>query len=320
MTDAAASGVPARGGGPARPPCGVIGAGSLGAGIAQRLAGTGHPVVAFDLDAERVAALAEAGVSPGSSAREVAERSQFIVLALPDTSHIEACLEGDDDGLAAGLTAGSLVLLVSTVDPSTPGDVARRLAPLGVDVLDTPVSGGPVAARSGTLALMVGGSPDAFDRARPVLDCLGDRVVHIGPVGSGEIAKLVNNLMGAVIAVGIAEGLALAAKAGVDVEQVRRAVSGGSGGSWILSEWIPRTVLTRERPTHFAVDLMCKDMGLVRELAERLDVPIAAGALAETTFAELQRSGHGQEDFSILAAVLAQRAGTSLPVVDPAEG
>jgi 3-hydroxyisobutyrate dehydrogenase-like beta-hydroxyacid dehydrogenase len=293
---------------------GVVGAGAIGAGVARRLATTGHAVCAYDLDAARVGALAEAGVSPAASARDLARRSEVVVLALPDTPHITAAVEGDD-GVAAGLRPGTVVLLASTVDPETPRALERRLAPLGAALLDTPVSGGPVAAQHGTLALMVGGSPEAFARARPVLDVLGDRVVHIGPVGSGEVAKLVNNLMGAVIAVGIAEGLALAAKAGVDVERVRRAVSGGSGGSWILDQWIPRTVLTEERPTHFAVELMCKDMRLVRELAGRLGVPIDAGALAETTFAELQRAGLGGEDFSVLAAVRAEQAGTTLPVV-----
>lgn len=298
-----------------RPATGVVGTGAIGAGVARRLAATGHAVCAFDVDPERVAALAGAGVVPAGSARDVAARSDVVVLALPDTPHIEAAIEGDD-GLAAGLRPGALVLLTSTVDPGTAQALERRLTPLGAAVLDSPVSGGPVAAEQGTLALMVGGEEDAFARARPVLDVLGDRVVHIGPVGSGEVTKLVNNLMGSVIAVAIAEGLALAAKAGVDVERVRAAVAGGSGGSWILSEWLPRTVLTAERPTHFAIDLMCKDMRLVRELAERLEVPIEAGALAERTFEELRRDGHGREDFSILAAVRAEQAGAELPVPD----
>jgi 3-hydroxyisobutyrate dehydrogenase-like beta-hydroxyacid dehydrogenase len=293
---------------------GVVGAGSIGGSAARRLASTGHAVSVFDVDAARVAALGSVGVAAAASAREVASRSEVVVLALPDTPHITAAVEGDD-GLAAGLRPGTVVLITSTVDPETPRALERRLASLDVAVLDTPVSGGPVAAESGTLALMVGGDEDAFDRARPVLDDLGSRVVHIGPIGSGEIAKLVNNLMGAVIAVGIAEGLALAAKAGVDVERVREAVAGGSGGSWILSDWIPRTVLTEERPTHFAIDLMCKDMRLVHELAGRLGVPIAAGALAETTFEDLRRAGLGGEDFSILAAVRAEEAGAMLPVV-----
>ena len=300
-----------------RPSCGVVGVGSLGGAVAGRLAATDHRVSAFDLDAARVTALA--GVAASASAREVAERSDVVVLALPDTPHILSCLDGDD-GLLAGLRAGSLVLLMSTVDPSTPIEVARRVAPLGVELLDTPVSGGPVAAEAGTLAVMVGASAEALLRARPVLDVLGDPVVHVGPVGSGEVAKLVNNLMGSVIAVGVAEGLALAAKAGVDVEQVRRVVAAGSGGSWILREWIPRTVLAPERPTHFAVDLMCKDMRLVRELAARLDVALDAGRLAERTFSELQRSGLGDQDFSILAAVRAEQAGAPLPVADAHAG
>ncbi|HEY8581551.1 MAG TPA: NAD(P)-dependent oxidoreductase [Capillimicrobium sp.] len=297
-----------------RPAVGIVGAGAIGAGAARRLAATGHPVTAFDLDEARVAALAGAGVAAAGSGRELAAGADVVLLTLPDTPHVEAAVEGDD-GLAAGLRPGTTVLLMSTVDPETPRRLAERLGPLGVAVLDSPLSGGPVAAEAGALTLMVGGDDDAFAAARPVLDALGDRVVHIGPVGSGEVAKLVNNLMGAVIAVGIAEGLAVAAKAGVDVERVREAVAGGSGGSWILSEWLPRTVLTAERPTHFAIDLMCKDMRLVRELAGGLGVEIDAGALAERTFEELRRDGLGDQDFSILAAVRAEQAGARLPVV-----
>ncbi|UGS33812.1 2-(hydroxymethyl)glutarate dehydrogenase [Capillimicrobium parvum] len=295
-----------------RPACGVLGAGSIGAGLARRLAARGHEVWAYDLDAARVAQLAPAGVSTAGSARELAQRADVILLALPDTPHILGALDGDD-GLEAGLRAGHAVLVTSTVDPATPRALAQRLAPLGVDVLDTPISGGPVAAEAGTLAIMVGAAPAAFDRLRPLLESLGAHVVHVGGVGDGEVAKLVNNLMGSVIAIGIAEGLALAAKSGVDVDRVIEAVSGGSGGSWILSEWIPRTVLADRGATHFAVDLMVKDMGLVRRLAEAEGVPLAAGALAERLFTELRDAGHGGSDFSILAAVQAQAAGADLP-------
>jgi 3-hydroxyisobutyrate dehydrogenase-like beta-hydroxyacid dehydrogenase len=293
------------------PRCGVLGAGSIGASAAARLAEQGAEVSAFDIDAVRVEALAAQGVAPAANARELAESSEVILVSLPNTPDVEAAF-GGDDGLKAGLAEGKLVLLMSTVDPDEARRLAEELRPLGAELLDTPVSGGPVAARAGELTIMVGGSEDGFERARPVLQQLGDNVVHVGPTGHGETAKLVNNLMGAVIVLGIAEGVALAAKAGLDVERTRQAIAGASGSSWILDEWIPRTILSDPSQTHFAVELMVKDMGLVRELAEANGVPLEAAALAERTFAALKEGGDGGRDFSILLARRAEEAGTEL--------
>lgn len=293
------------------PACGVVGTGSIGASVAQRLASLGTSVCAYDIDAARVKALESAGVSAASTARELAERSDVVILTLPNTPEIDSCMQGPD-GLAAGLKSGSHVLLMSTVDPEAARALADRLRALGVEMLDTPVSGGPVAAIAGELTIMVGAGDQDYERCRPVLEAIGNHVVHVGPVGDGETAKLVNNLMGAVIVLGIAEGLALAAKAGLDVERTRRAISGGSGASWILQEWLPRTILSDPDQTHFAVDLMCKDMGLVRDLAESMEVPLEAGALAKQTFERLRDSGDGGRDFSILLARTAEAIGASL--------
>jgi 2-hydroxy-3-oxopropionate reductase len=295
---------------------GVLGVGALGAAIAARLATEGVAVAAHDLDADRVAALAGVGVGAAGSPTDLADFSDIVLVVLPDTPEIEAAL-GGDTGLEAGLREGAALLLVSTVKPSTARDLARRLAPRGVDVLDTPVSGGPVAARAGALAIMAGGPDAAYARCLPVLEMLG-RPVHVGPIGHGEIAKLANNLMGSVIAMGTAEGLALAAKAGADLDKVREAIAGGSGASWILSDWLPRTVLAGRTDADFSVDLMVKDMEVLEDYARELGVPLHAGELARETFAELRDAGHGGHDFSVLVAVRAAEAGATLPIdLDP---
>ena len=291
---------------------GVLGVGALGAAIAERLANQGLEVVAYDLDAERVAALAAAGVGAATSARDLAQRSDIVLVLLPDTPDIEAAFDGEA-GLEAGLRDGATLLLGSTVNPATPQELARRLVARGIDVLDTPVSGGPFAARAGALAIMVGGSDAAYARCLPVLERLG-RPVHIGPIGHGQIAKLANNLMGSVIAVGIAEGLALAAKAGADLDKVLEAIAGGSGASWILSHWMPRTVLAGRIDADFAVRLMVKDMGVLEEYARELGVPLRAGELARETFTELRDAGHGSHDFSVLVALHAAEAGVPFPI------
>jgi 3-hydroxyisobutyrate dehydrogenase-like beta-hydroxyacid dehydrogenase len=297
------------------PSCGVLGAGSIGGSAAARLAASGARVTSFDLDAGRVAALGADGVTAACSARELAEAAEVIFLALPNTPHIEAAFAGDD-GLRAGLGAGKLVLLMSTIDPDEARRLGGELAAVGAELLDTPVSGGPVAARAGELTIMAGGSEEGFARAKPLLDLLSNHLVHVGPLGAGETAKLVNNLMGSVIVLGIAEGVALAAKAGLDVERTLEAIAGASGSSWILDTWIPRTILSDPSQTHFAVELMAKDMGLVRELAEANGVELEAGALAEKTFTALRDQGDGGRDFSILLARRAEAAGASLGNVD----
>jgi 3-hydroxyisobutyrate dehydrogenase-like beta-hydroxyacid dehydrogenase len=297
------------------PRCGVLGAGSIGGSAAARLASQGVEVATFDIDVDRVAALGAEGVAAAANARELAEGAEVIFMALPNTPHIEAALAGED-GLRAGLRQGTLVMLLSTIDPDEARRIGAELAAAGAELLDTPVSGGPVAARAGELTIMAGGSDAAFERGRPLLALLSDHLVHVGPLGAGETAKLVNNLMGSVIVLGIAEGVALAAKAGLDVERTLEAIAGASGSSWILDTWIPRTILKDPSQTHFAVELMAKDMGLVRELAEENGVELEAGALAEKTFTELRDAGDGNRDFSILLARRAEAAGASLGNVD----
>jgi 3-hydroxyisobutyrate dehydrogenase-like beta-hydroxyacid dehydrogenase len=297
------------------PRVGVLGAGSIGGSAAARLASQGVEVASFDIDAERVAALGSDEVVAAANARELAEGADAIFLALPNTPHIEAALAGED-GLRAGLREGTLVMLLSTIDPDEARRIGAELAEVEAELLDTPVSGGPVAARAGELTIMAGGSDEAFERGKPLLDLLSNHLVHVGPLGAGETAKLVNNLMGSVIVLGIAEGVALAAKAGLDVERTLEAIAGASGSSWILDTWIPRTILKDPSETHFAVELMAKDMGLVRELAEANGVPLEAGALAEKTFTALRDAGDGARDFSILLARRAEAAGASLGDVD----
>jgi 2-hydroxy-3-oxopropionate reductase len=297
-----------------RPSVGVVGVGSLGAAIAERLAAQGFAVTAHDLDPSIAEALAPVGIAWADTPRELAQRSDTILLLLPDTPDILQCLDGED-GLEVGLRDGAAVMIASTVDPESPQAIARRLAPRGVEVLDTPVSGGPVVARQGELVIMVGADEAGWERARPVLEAFG-RPVHVGPVGHGEIAKLANNLIGAVIAIGTAEGMAFAAKSGADPDRVRQAIAGGSGSSWILTDWFPRTVLAGKPDADFAIRLMAKDTRLVEEFAERLGVNAPAARLARQIFTELRDSGVGERDFSYLAEVRAQEAGVH---VEPQE-
>jgi 3-hydroxyisobutyrate dehydrogenase-like beta-hydroxyacid dehydrogenase len=286
--------------------CGVVGCGSLGRGYVRALRAAGIDVVAFDVDDAALDGAVADGALPAGTARELASQCEVVLLAVPDTPHILAAVDGDD-GLAAGLAPGSTLVVTSTVDPATPVALAERLE--GVHVIDAPVSGGPVRAAAGTLAMMVGGSEEAVATARPVLDALADRIVHVGPLGHGEIAKLANNVMGIAITLGIADALALAAKAGADVERVREAALAGSGASWILDEWLPRTVLSGDLSPHFAVDLMRKDLRLIEAFAAEHEVPVDTVPLAREVFDRAAAQGHGGSDFSVVISLQAQRAG-----------
>jgi 2-hydroxy-3-oxopropionate reductase len=286
----------------------VIGAGSLGRGIVSSLARDGFHVTVYDEDAEATAIAARVGGIAAGSAGEVAAASDALLLVLPDSPQIFDVVEEIGNGLATG----SVVLIISTVSPETPVELGRLLEPLGVCVLDCPISGGPGRAEAGELAVMVGGDEAVFERVRPVLDSIGSRVVHIGPLGHGQIAKLANNLMGGVIIQGIAEGLAFAAKAGADVGRVADAIGGGSGSSWILSEWLPATLFAGDFTRRFSLDLMVKDMGIISAMAEALGVPVPAAEVARAAFERAVDEGYGGDDFSRAIELHARHAGTAL--------
>jgi 3-hydroxyisobutyrate dehydrogenase-like beta-hydroxyacid dehydrogenase len=286
--------------------CGVIGTGALGRGIVASLARHGFAVTVHDHDPAAMTAAASAGGVAAASARELAAASDVLLLALPDSPQIFEVI-GE---IAGDLAAGTVVLIISTVTPDTPVALGRLLEPFDVQVLDCPISGGPGRAETGELAVMVGGDEAVFERIRPVLDAIGSRVVHIGPLGHGQIAKLANNLMGGVIIEGIAEGLALAAKAGADVRRVAEAIGGGSGSSWILREWIPETLFAGDYERRFSLDLMCKDMAIISALADELGVEVPAAEVARTAFERAVAEGFGNDDFSRAIQLHARRADT----------
>jgi 3-hydroxyisobutyrate dehydrogenase-like beta-hydroxyacid dehydrogenase len=290
--------------------CGVVGAGAIGHGFVTSLVRAGFPVAVFDVDAAAAAAAGEAGAIVAPSLEALAGGAEVVLLAVPDTPQIEDALAA---GLEAGLRRGSILVITSTVAPETPVELEQRLAARGVDVLDAPLSGGPVKAAAGELAIMVGGPEDVFERCRPVLEALSSHLVHVGATGHGEIAKLVNNLIGAVIVEAIAEGVALAAKSGADVTAVCEAVAGGSGSSWILREWIPETVFRGDYSRRFSLELMAKDMGLIRALAEPLGVPTPALDVAAAAFDRAVAEGYGGFDFSLTVPLRARDVGAELP-------
>lgn len=290
---------------------GIIGLGSIGLAAAERLVEIGRSVVGFDVAKTAHDGLVSVGGSAAATPKEVADRARTILVTVPNTPHILQALEGAE-GLAQGLTSDSTLVIMSTVDQATPAMLAERLEPLGVGVLDAALSGGPDLARSGRLALMVGGSETQLDEVRPILEQLAADIVHVGPHGHGQIAKLAHNLVGIATVIGLAEGLALASKAGADVERVAAAIGAGTASNRILAEWLPRTVFANDYSPRFSLDLMRKDIALIHEVAARLGIAIPILELGAEVFDRASAEGHGREDFSVVIDLRAREVGAPL--------
>jgi 2-hydroxy-3-oxopropionate reductase len=201
--------------------------------MARRLLGAGFPVTVHSRRPGPIEELVVAGAATGESPSDVGLTSDVVITMLPDTPAVEQVVLGED-GVASGVAAGTLVIDMSTIDPSPTRTIAERLASQGVDMLDAPVSGGERGAIDGTLSVMVGGSEQAFARARPILEAMGENIVHVGPSDAGQITKACNQLIVAATIEAVAEALVLAERSGVDPAKVRKALLGGFAGSKIL--------------------------------------------------------------------------------------
>jgi 3-hydroxyisobutyrate dehydrogenase len=238
----------------------VIGLGAMGLPMARRLAGAGHAVTGWDLSPERRAAAQGLAL-----AEDAARGAEAVLLSLP---HDEAVLRAAEAILAAGPAPGAVVLDCSTVAPETPRRLAPRFAEAGFAWVDAPVSGGPAGAAAGTLTVMVGAAPGVLERARPVLEAIAGKVVHVGGPGAGAVAKLVNNLLVASHLLTAAEALRVGRLAGVDTAALLAVVNGASGRSAATEVNFPRWIVSDAFDSGFTAGLMRKDLRLAAALAE----------------------------------------------------
>jgi 2-hydroxy-3-oxopropionate reductase len=281
---------------------GFIGLGIMGKPMARHLLDAGFPLTVHSRSAAPVDELAEAGASRAASPAEVAAASDVVVTMLPDTPDVELVLLGPD-GVASGAAAGSLVVDMSSVDPIPTRSFAERLAGQGVDMLDAPVSGGEKGAIDAALSIMVGGSPEAFERATPLFAAMGKNIVHVGPSGAGQIAKACNQLVVAATIEAVAEALVLAERAGVDAAKVREALLGGFAGSKIL-EVHGQRMLDRAFDPGFRARLHRKDARIVLDTAKEVGAPVPSFEAVAGQLDELVASGGGELDHSALFTLL----------------
>jgi 3-hydroxyisobutyrate dehydrogenase len=286
---------------------GFVGLGTMGAAMAANVARAGFDVTAWNRTPGRAAELNDLGVRLASSPAEVAAASDVVVTIVSDTPDVEAVLFGDA-GVAAGAAPGCLVVDMSTIAPSATREFAARLAANDVAMLDAPVSGGSEGAKKGTLTIFVGGAPDDLERARPVLAAMGSTITHVGPIGAGQAVKAVNQVILAGAYLGVAEGIVLAIKAGLDVEQVVAALSGGAAQSWVLANRSGR-MLDNDYPLGFKVALHRKDLGIALQLARETGTSLPISALCEQIEAGLIGKGHGDDDVSAVARAIRELSG-----------
>jgi 3-hydroxyisobutyrate dehydrogenase len=286
---------------------GFCGLGTMGAAMAANVARAGYPLTVWNRTAGRAALPLAAGASEVPTPAAVGRAAEVVVICVSDTPDVEAVLFGED-GLAGGLAAGSLVIDCSTISPAASRDFGERLREAGVGFVDAPVSGGSEGAQKGTLTVMVGGSEEDVTRARPLLETMGSSITHMGPVGAGQTTKAVNQVILSGVYLGVAEGMVLAMKSGLDPEQVSTALAGGAAGSWVLQNRSGR-MIANEYPLGFRIALHLKDLGIALEQARAVGAALPVSAMAAQIEAGLVARGHGDDDNSALARAIREWSG-----------
>lgn len=286
---------------------GFIGLGTMGAAMAANLARAGFAVSAWNRTPGRASDLDALGVRRATSPAAVASEADVIVVCVADSPDVEAVLVGAD-GVLAGARPGSLVVDCSTISPAATRAIGASLAGAAIAMVDAPVSGGSEGARMATLSIFVGGQATDVERARPILSALGTTITHVGPLGSGQAVKAVNQVILAGTYLGVAEGIVLALRAGLDVEQVVDALSGGAAQSWVLANRSGR-MIADDYPLGFKVALHRKDLDIALQLARQVGAALPVAALAAQLESGLIAGGHAEEDMSALARSIRRLSG-----------
>ncbi len=281
---------------------GFCGLGTMGLAMASNLRRAGFPLTVWNRSPGRAEALIALGATEARSARDVAAASDVVVVCVSDSADVEEVLFGPG-GVADGATPGSLVIDCSTIGPAQTRAFSERLGQRGVAMIDAPVSGGSEGAVSATLTIMVGGEEGDVERARPFLGAIGRSITHMGPVGAGQTTKAVNQVILCGTYLGVAEGLVLAMRAGLDPERVVAALDGGAARSWVL-ENRSHNMIADDYPLGFKVALHLKDVMIALEMARESGVALPVTALAAQLENGLVAQGHGEDDVSALARAI----------------
>jgi 3-hydroxyisobutyrate dehydrogenase len=291
---------------------GFVGLGHMGGPMVANLLKAGHTVTAFDLSAPALDEAKRAGASLASSPRAAAEGVEVVISMLPAAAHVKAVYL-NDDGVLAGVAKGVPLIDSSTIDPATARLVADAAAKQGNPFADAPVSGGVVGAQAGTLTFMVGAEEALFEKLRPVFAGMGKNMVRCGETGTGQVAKLCNNLLLGISMIGVAEAMQLGENLGIDPAKLAGIINTSTGRCWSSDTCNPYPGIVETAPASrgysggFGADLMLKDLGLAVDAARSVKQPVMMGALAQQLYQSMSLQGLGGLDFSGIIKMYASR-------------
>lgn len=290
---------------------GFIGLGNMGTPMSLNILKAGHTLTVWNRTRARAKTVVEAGAQLADSPADVAAASDVTLVCVSLPEDVRAVVSGPNGALGAA-KRGSIIADHSTVDPTTTQDLAAQAAAKGVAYLDAPVSGGTQGAKAGTLTIMVGGDEAAFERARPAFEATGKNIHHVGPSGSGDVIKLVNQMLAAINVAGIAEAFVLGVKAGAKPEVMYEIIKTSTGGSRMLDADLMGRLIPGNFEPGFALDLMHKDIRLANDLGRELKLRLLLTSTVQQLLQEGQAEGLGPEHYSTIVKVLEKLSGVSL--------
>jgi 3-hydroxyisobutyrate dehydrogenase len=288
---------------------GFVGLGNMGNPMALNVLKSGFALTVFDLNPSVIHNVVEAGAKAASSAAEVMASSDVLLTSLPGSPEVEAFYLGEGGAIELA-KAGAALVDLSSVLPSTPRKLEARARARGLQFLEAPVSGGVTGARAATLAIMVGGDAAVLERVRPVLRSIGPNIYHVGPAGSGNTLKAINNMMSTVNACTMMEGFAVGLKAGLDLKTMAEVVKASSGNSNAIAR-VERALIPRNFEPGFKVALMNKDLETFHAIAKELHVPVSFSNMAQHYQQSALAAGLGEKDTSVIFTLIEQRAALS---------
>lgn len=281
---------------------GFIGIGAMGKPMAKNLLNSGFDLTVFDLNSEAVQEMKEAGAKTAQTPKETAENAQVVITMLPNFNIVRSVMEGPD-GVLSGAAKGTVIIDMSSVAPNQTRLMAGLAREKGLEYLDAPVSGGVSGAAKGTLTIMVGGSEAVIGQVMEIFQTLGKKIYQVGPVGSGDAVKIVNNLLLGVNMAALAEALVLGVKAGLDPQTMFDIIRASSGSSYAMEAKMPNFILKGNFEPGFAIDLQFKDLELATQTGKELRTPLLLTNMAQQIFEQARAEGLGKKDISAVIQV-----------------
>jgi 3-hydroxyisobutyrate dehydrogenase-like beta-hydroxyacid dehydrogenase len=287
---------------------GFIGLGNIGALMAKNLLKAGNILNVYDVNPQSVESFSELGANACTSPKEVGEKSDIVFLSLPNSSIVERVITGEN-GVQEGLTSGGTIVDLSSSEPSSTKKIHEILSQKGIIMFDAPVAGGTEGAAVGQLSIRVGGEENKLNHILPFLNVIGDKVIHVGSIGSGHALKAINNLLYATILVASCEAVTLGVKAGIDANKILEVLSVSSGRNFVVDVKFKSIILTRDFSPRFTTNLLLKDMDIALSLAKEQGVSLVLNESAQQIITKGQQQGLGELDHTAIIKLYEEPAG-----------